>query len=212
MIAPNMGTMLCFLTTNADLARGKLQKALKDAVVDSFNMLVVDDISTNDTVLLLSDSSKKCSYSDFKKLLDYMLLEFVEMISEDAEGASKSIKVTVKGAKDDTAARKAAKAVVSSNLVKTAVYGENPNWGRIANKLGENMRVDVGRLDIAFKSKTKTEQVIKSGKARNIKKAAAVLKSKKIHIIVDLHLGSAQATAWGCDLTQGYIRINARYN
>ncbi|MFH0859899.1 MAG: bifunctional glutamate N-acetyltransferase/amino-acid acetyltransferase ArgJ [Candidatus Altiarchaeota archaeon] len=212
MIAPNMGTMLCFLTSNADLPRGYLKKALSEAVDSTFNMIVLDDMSTNDSVMLLTDSSKKCSPKDFKLLLTHVLRQFVKLMLEDAEGASKVLEVTIRGAKDVKTAGKAAKAVVSSNLVKTAFYGENPNWGRIANKLGGTIEVDFRKLDIVFASDRGRAYAVKSGRPQDIRRLARILKSKKIHVIADLKSGRSEATAWGCDLTPGYVKINAEYN
>lgn len=213
MIAPNMATMLCFLTTNADLNRNKLQIALNKAVEDSFNMLVVDgDMSTNDTVLLMSDGTKKCNFGDFRELLNYATIELTKMIAEDGEGSTKFIEITVKGAKNREEARIGAKAIVNSPLVKTAIFGENPNWGRIVAVLGSKIKFKFEGLDIIIGSGKSKAFILRQGKVKNLAKARKILKNRRIRIIADMHSGNESATAWGCDMGYGYIRINAGYN
>jgi len=213
MIAPNMGTMLCFLTTNADFERKILQKSLKKSVEKSFNMISVDAcMSTNDTVLLISNRKKKCNIKDFQYLLDYVTIELAKKIARDGEGSKKFIEVIVKNAKDEKSAREGAKAIVSSSLVKTAVYGENPNWGRIIAALGSVIKFDFNKIDIIFESNKKKAIVIKRGIARELEKARKILKNKDIRIIVNLDQGKKTATSWGCDLSPKYVKINAKYN
>ncbi len=213
MINPDMATMLCFLTTNANLSREELQKALSKSVDSSFNMLSVDgDMSTNDTVLLLSNGKKDCSSGDFQTVLDYATVELAKMIARDGEGATKLIEVEVSGAADNETAREGAKAVVSSNLVKSAIYGENPNWGRILSSLGSVIELNFEKIDIEFQSEKGKVEVVKHGSVKDLNKASEVLKGKEIRILVNLNLGKGEATAFGCDLTPEYVKINAEYS
>ncbi len=213
MISPNMATMLCFLTTNADLRRGELQKALKDAVEDNFNMLSVDNcMSTNDMVLLLSNKTKKCSASDFRKALNFVTRKLAVMIARDGEGSTKYVEVTVKGAKSKAEARKGAKAVVSSDLFKTMIYGKSANFGRIVSALGSVIKVDFKKMRIRFSSKKGSAVTFDNGRIGNLKKAVRILEDDEIFIDVNLRHGRESATAFGCDLTEGYVRINARYS
>jgi len=213
MINPDMATILCFLTTNANLGRKELQDALSKSVDSSFNMLSVDgDMSTNDTVLLLSNGKFDCSQGDFQAALDYATVELAKMIAKDGEGSEKFIEVEVSGAADSETARKGAKAVVSSNLVKSAVYGENPNWGRIVSALGSVIDVNFEKIDIEFQSEKGNVAVVKKGKVNDLKKAGEILKGKEIRILVNLGSGNGEATAFGCDLTPEYVKINAEYS
>ena len=213
MINPDMATILCFLTTNANLGREELQDALSKSVDSSFNMLSVDgDMSTNDTVLLLSNGKKDCSSGDFQTALDYATIGLAKMIAKDGEGATKLIEVEVSGAADNETARKGAKAVVSSNLVKSAIYGENPNWGRIVSALGSVIELNFEKIDIEFRSEKGKAEVVKHGSVKDLNKAGEILKGKEIRILVNLNLGKGEATAFGCDLTPEYVKINAEYS
>jgi glutamate N-acetyltransferase / amino-acid N-acetyltransferase len=213
MLCPNMATMLCFITTNADLPEKDLQSCLKEAVDDSFNMTSVDgDMSTNDTVLLLSNGRKKCVKADFQEILSYLTKELAKLLVRDGEGATKYIEVEVRGAKDKKTARRAVQAIISSPLVKTAVYGENPNWGRIAAAMGKVIVFDFSKTDLSFESGGKIASVVEQGEMRDLAPARAVLKEKDIRIIVNLNSGKEKAVGYGCDLTEGYIKINAEYN
>lgn len=213
MIAPDMATMLCFLTTNAKLPRSRLQSSLKEACETSFNMVSVDgDMSTNDTVLLLSNRTQKCKVADFQLLLTHVMRELAKMIARDGEGASKFLEVEVKGAGSVRGARLAVKAVINSPLVKTAFYGENPNWGRIVAAIGSRIRVDESKVDLSFHSGKASAKLVDSGKILNPAAAKAVLANRSIRVIVDLHDGKASAVGWGCDLTPEYVNINAGYN
>jgi len=213
MIAPNMATMLCFLTTNADLSRDELQEALSRSVENSFNMLSVDgDMSTNDTVLLLSNGEKDCSVEDFQQVLDHATLELAKMIAKDGEGATKFIEVEVIGTIDTESARKGAKTVISSNLVKAAIHGENPNWGRIVSALGSVIEVNFEKVDIEFQSEKGKAVIVKRGVAKDLKKAGKILKGKEIKILVNLNSGRKRTTAFGCDLSPEYVKINAGYS
>lgn len=213
MIAPNMATMLCFITTNAKLGGGDLQSALGDSVDKSFNMLVVDgDTSTNDTVLLLSNGGRECDVKVFRALLDCVTETLAKKLALDAEGASKYLEVSVVNAEDDESARKAVKAVLSSPLVKTALYGQNPNWGRILCKLGSVVYVDFTKTSILFSDGKIEAYAIQNGRAGDRGKVAEILKSEKIIIKVDLKSGGASARGFGCDLSPEYVKINAEYN
>lgn len=214
MIAPNMATMLCFLTTNADISQGKLQKALNESVAKTFNMIIVDgDESTNDTVLLMSNKSKTCSLTDFKKVLDYVTKNLAKKVAYDGEGATKGIEVSVVNAKDDACARKAVRAILSSPLVKTAVYGENPNWGRILSKLGSVVKLDYRKVSVLFSNGRVSEYALKvGGKRGSLAKLKRILKADELSIAVDLKSGKGCARGWGCDLSRDYVKINAEYN
>jgi glutamate N-acetyltransferase/amino-acid N-acetyltransferase len=213
MIAPDMATMLCYITTNARIPRVKLQSALRKAVDDSFNLVSVEgDMSTNDTVLLLSNMSHKCGLKDFRGVLEHVTCELAKMIARDGEGATKFIEVQVKGAKSVRDARRGVKAIINSPLVKTAFYGENPNWGRIAAALGSVVKVEEGKVDITLQSDKKTARVVKAGRPMKPEAARKVMAKRNIKVIVDLGGGGYSAVGWGCDLTPEYVRINAGYS
>jgi len=212
MIAPDMATMLCFLSTNADFEKEELQDALKNAVNDSFNMLVIDDMSTNDTVILMSNRKFKCNYSDFCHALNYACVELTKKMARDGEGATKFLEVEVSGAKTKDDARKGARAVISSYLVKSAMFGENPNWGRIAGALGTVIEFDFQKTDVIFESGEKSYCVVEKGEVKDLAPAAEILKNREIKVIVNLNSGDEKATAYGCDLSYGYVKINAEYN
>ncbi|MFH1126195.1 MAG: bifunctional glutamate N-acetyltransferase/amino-acid acetyltransferase ArgJ, partial [Candidatus Altiarchaeota archaeon] len=213
MIAPDMATMLCFITTNANLTREQLQKALERSVDRSFNMTLVDgDMSTHDTVLLLSSGRKKCDARTFQRLLDYVTIKLAKMIAQDGEGASKYLEIEIVGARDGISAAKAARAIASSPLVKTAFYGETPNWGRIISRIGSSIRIKPMNTTITFKSRRGRVNVFDRGALGNLEKARDVLKEKEIEITINLRLGRASAKAFTCDLTEEYVRVNAGYN
>jgi len=213
MIAPDMATMLCYITTNAIVRGAELQSALREAVEESFNMISVEgDMSTNDTVLLMSSMSVRCGLKDFKQLLKRVTGELARMIVRDGEGASKFIEVEVRGARSAGDARRGVKAVINSPLVKTAFYGENPNWGRIAAAMGSAIRFDEGKLDISFASGSSTARVVKSGRTMSLDAAKRILANRNIKVVVDLHAGGHSAVGWGCDMTTDYVRINAGYS
>ena len=212
MIAPNMATMLAFIVTNAALDRDELQESLNRAVDKSFNMLVIDnDLSTNDMVLLLSNSSFSCDISDFQKALEKVTIELAKLIAKDGEGSTKYIEVEVKGSETREAARRAARAVIASNLVKAAIYGENPNWGRIIAAAGKEVEIP-DKFDLFFESKNKRCCIVKNGEEKDASLAREILKEKEIKIILDLKTGEFSATAFGCDLSPEYVKINAEYN
>jgi glutamate N-acetyltransferase/amino-acid N-acetyltransferase len=219
MIRPHMATMLAFLTTDVNITSELLQTALRNSVDKSFNMMTVDgDMSTNDTALILATgaannpkiTSMNSAYHQFCAGLDYVTLELAKMIARDGEGATKLVKVVVKGAKNFEDAKKAARAVAESNLVKTAVFGMDANWGRIVCALGysgaefELSKVDVWMNDL---------QLVKSGMDAGFseERAKEIFKLDELSIISDLHAGDAGATIWTCDFSYDYVRINAAY-
>jgi len=213
MIAPNMATMLAFITTDAKLSSGQLKKALSAAVEDSFNNVVVDgDESTNDTVLLLSSGRAACKEGDFSKALNIVTRELAKSMARDGEGASKFIELELKGARSVKDARAGVRAILSSPLFKTAVYGENPNWGRIPAKLGSVVKTEFSRADVKISSAKGTAWLVRKGRAVKAKGAGKILKAKEINVTVNLNEGRASATGWGCDLTPSYVKINAGYS
>lgn len=220
MIEPNMGTMLCFAYTDATLPSDLLHECLTKAVDKSFNMVVVDgDTSTNDMVLLTAtgESGIQPVTAEFQQGLDYVLIELGKMIAADGEGATRLIEAKVTGAVSDEDARLAAKAIVRSPLVKSAVFGKDPNWGRVTAAVGySSAEVDQHKLSLAFSDGKNTIQVVKMGKIQgasehDLSLLGKIMGEAKVDIIVDLGLGQSSATAWGCDLTYDYVRINADY-
>jgi glutamate N-acetyltransferase/amino-acid N-acetyltransferase len=221
MIEPKLCTMLAFVYTDAQLSADVLQKCLKQAVDISFNMVVVDgDTSTNDSVLLIAtgESPTTIEISKFQGALNYVCIALAKMIARDGEGATKMMEVTVTGAQNRDDAVKAAKAVVRSPLVKTALFGADPNWGRIVAAVGYSEAfVDPSLLSLSLSSGKRPPIVLlQNGRIRTTDKfeedaLAAIMKSAEISIQIDLGVGVALATAWGCDLTDDYVRINAQY-
>lgn len=219
MIAPdlNHATMLCFLTTNANIPRDKVKKVLESSVEKSFNMTVIDgDMSTNDLVVLLANGMAGNSDIDenFTEALDFVTKELAKKMVRDGEGSTKVIEVLVKNAKSKADARKAGRAVVSSNLVKTAIFGEDPNWGRIIAAIGysgagfepEKVSLFVGGVCLVNGGK-----ILAFADTEELKEAKKALASKEIKITADLDAGEYSATAYGCDMSPEYVRINAEY-
>lgn len=216
MIEPNVATMLCFIYTDADLTAALLKECLKDAVKDSFNMLTVDgDMSTNDTVLLTSTGKVKCKVDDFYEALRYVCIELARKMARDGEGASKYFETVVIGAKTEQDARLAAKAVANSSLVKTAVFGADPNWGRIICAVGySGADMDPEKISLGLEGKDGLEvSLVKDGRIVDgvLDKAKEIMKGDTILVKVDLALGDAGARCFGCDLTREYVNINADY-
>ncbi|MBM4432612.1 MAG: bifunctional glutamate N-acetyltransferase/amino-acid acetyltransferase ArgJ, partial [Chloroflexi bacterium] len=219
MIHPNLATLLCFLTTDAAVEPDFLRLALRKAADVSFNMISIDgDTSPNDTVLILANGkagnkpiSKKSREADaFQKALDRVCIYLAKCIARDGEGATKLIEVTVSGAPTASKARMAARTVVSSPLVKSAVHGNDPNWGRILAAVGRS-GVEVVELKIElYIGKT---CVVKDGLPLPFDKVelVKVLKKSEVPISLNLNLGTAKATAWGCDLSEEYVTINSQY-
>ncbi|MBP9612064.1 MAG: bifunctional glutamate N-acetyltransferase/amino-acid acetyltransferase ArgJ [Sulfurospirillum sp.] len=213
MINPAMATMLCFILTDANIPKVDMDALLLPAIENSFNAVSVDgDTSTNDTVLLLS--SKKASYDKeaFNEALKMLTKELSLMLVKDGEGATKVVAFEVSGAKSSAEAEKAAKALSNSLLVKTALFGEDPNWGRIASTIGASgITCNEETLVIHY-----DDVLIYSKEQRSLdteaeKKAAAVMKKESFKIHCDLGLGEGSFTAYGCDLGHEYVKINADY-
>ena len=220
MIAPNMGTMLCFITTDVDASSDELNIALKKAIDKSFNMLVVDgDESTNDIVLIMSNGKSGRIDENFQDALNFVCTEMAKMMAKDGEGATKYLEVTVKGALRYKDAKIGAKAIAGSSLLKAALFGADPNWGRAIAALGySGATIDERKVDISFKSHNKQVEIVKNGKilakedSKEYKIAEKMMKNDEIKIIIDLNLGEYQATAFGCDLSCDYVKINSEYS
>jgi len=219
MIHPNMATMLAFITTDAAVDPAFLQTVLREATAKSFNMISVDgDTSTNDTLIALANGAAGNSpitagtpeAALFQEALDDVAIDLAKAIARDGEGATKLIDMLVEGARSLADARTAARAVVSSSLFKAAVYGADPNWGRILCALGySGADVDPLRADIRIGN----VYLMKDGKIQTFDRSAAVaeMAGPDVFVSAHLHLGDASARAWGCDLTEGYVDINGRY-
>ncbi len=221
MIAPNMGTMLSFITTDIEAEPDELKTALKKAVESTFNMIVVDgDESTNDTVVLMANGSSGGSIDEnFQEALEYVCSRLARMIAKDGEGATKLVEVQLTGAATIKDARSAAKAVVSSSLVKTAVFGADPNWGRIVAAVGySGADMDENIVSISLGSESKTVKIVNKGvvivneASKDFEDAEEIMKENHIKILIDLGLGDGVATAYGCDLSYEYVSINAEYS
>ena len=220
MIEPNVATMLCFLYTDADFPASVLHECLADAVKDSFNMLTVDgDTSTNDTVLLTATGKAKGRETDFRQALRYVCMELARMMARDGEGASKYFETVVRGALNEEDARLAAKAVARSSLVKTAVYGADPNWGRIICAVGySGAEMDPARITLGLEGKSPEGAALKVSLVEKgsimdgvLDQAKEIMKGDTITINIDLALGNASARGFGCDLTHEYVNVNANY-
>ncbi len=224
MIHPNMGTMLAFIVTDANIEPSLLDKALKEVVDDSFNMITVDgDTSTNDMVAILANglagneriTTENQDYKIFKKNLSSLCHHLAKLIVSDGEGASKLIEYVVKGAKTVDDARKIIRTISDSSLVKTAIFGRDPNWGRIIAAAGRSgVPLNADSIDLYFGTgKGKNVQLLKFSQPveANLKQLKNMMKSTSIKITLDLNDGDAKAVGWGCDLSYEYIRINAEY-
>ena len=223
MIHPNMCTMLSFLTTDAAISREALQAALSEDVRDTYNMISIDgDTSTNDTVLLLANGAagnqeiQKDSpdYRSFCQALRLVTEDLAKLLAGDGEGATALFEVTVKGAKTKEEARTLAKSVIGSNLTKAAIAGHDANWGRILCALGyAGVSFDPEKVDLFFSSEAGTLQIMENGVAVDYREeeATRILKAPYVNATADLKEGGESATAWGCDLTVDYVKINADY-
>jgi len=215
MIEPNMATMLAFIYTDVELHPESLHKCLKVAVDKSFNMLVVDgDTSTNDMVLLTATGEKRIAEDKFQDGLNFVCTELAKMMARDGEGATKFIEVHIIGARSEEDARRAAKAVVRSPLVKTAVFGEDPNWGRVIAAIGRSgADVNADKITLVLLNDGNVVALVKEGNiVEGVLAQAKMLMAKDVVIIsANLGLGSGEATAWGCDLTCDYVKMNAKY-
>ncbi|PON17102.1 ornithine acetyltransferase [Candidatus Entotheonella serta] len=214
MIEPNMATMLSFLYTDAAIPPDTLKPMLREAVEQSFNMVSVDtDTSTSDTVVIMANGlAGEVDLAEFQIALNEMCIELAKEIARDGEGVTKLLEVVVTSARDDQQAKRVAKAIVNSPLMKTAVHGADPNWGRVAMAVGkceaetdirpENVTISFG--DTCIYAKGEPLGV-------DLAQLEAYLEGKEIRILVDCGLQAGQATVWGCDLTEDYVRINALY-
>ena len=223
MIHPNMCTMLAFVTTDAVITKEALQKALSEDVVDTYNMISVDgDTSTNDTALVLANGMAENpmieygteDYQTFKAALHEINEYLAKQIAGDGEGATALFEVKVKGAESVEAAKVLAKSIACSNLTKTAIAGHDANWGRIVCAMGySGAQFDPEKVDLFFESKAGKIQIAEDGVALDFseEKATEILSQPEVTAIADVKMGVAEATAWGCDLTHGYIEINADY-
>lgn len=223
MIHPNMATTLNFITTDAAVSTQMLQKALSDVVKVTYNCLSIDgDTSTNDMVCVLANGkaghaqieSEGEAYTVFQEALYLVLLHLTKMLAADGEGASKLLECTCTGATDLDTAITAAKSVISSSLVKSAMFGADANCGRILCALGySGADLDVSKIDVELASEKGSVSVCRSGNglAFSEEKAAEILAEKEIYININLNQGYASAKAWGCDLTYDYVKINADY-
>jgi len=217
MIHPDLATMLCFIATDALVNADFLRMAFKKAADSSFNMVSIDgDTSPSDCILLLANGLAGNEMIDFNNgdsfegALCELFSHLARAIAQDGEGATKLLQVTVEGAKDESEARQAARTIVSSPLVKTAIYGNDPNWGRIVAALGRSgTEVLEERLDVYLND----IQVMKQGCPLpfNTGKMRTSLQSGSVLIKLDLNLGKGEATAWGCDLSPEYVKINSEY-
>jgi len=223
MIHPNMATMLGFITTDCAITPHMLQKALRDAVRVSFNRVSVDgDTSTNDMVVVLANGmaantlidAEGENYESFADALEFVCIELAKMIARDGEGATRLIECTVSGAVSEEQAEALAKGIITSSLVKTAIFGADANWGRILCAMGYTRSdFDPDKVDISFESPRGYIEVCKAGAPLPFseEKAKKILNNQEVAIIVDLHAGDAEATCWGCDLSYEYVRINGDY-
>ena len=224
MIHPNMATMLVFITTDCNISHEMLSKALSDDVKDSFNMVSVDgDTSTNDMCCIMAngmaeneiiDNADSFAYKTFKQALFTVTSYLCKMIAKDGEGATRLIEVCVDGANDTATAKTVAKSVACSSLLKAAVFGADANWGRVLCAIGySGAELDVNKVDVAFSSKAGKIDVCKNGAGVDFseEKAKTVLLEEEITILISLNSGNATATAWGCDLTYDYVKINGDY-
>ena len=223
MIHPNMCTMLSFVTTDAAISQELLQEALSEDVQDTYNMISVDgDTSTNDTCLLLANgmagnpeiTEKNEDYAAFTQALNFVNETLAKMMAGDGEGATALFEVKIVGAKTKEQAKVLSKSVITSSLTKAAIYGHDANWGRILCAMGySGAQFDPEKVDLYFESAAGKMQIIKDGVAVDYseEEATKILSESVVTAIADVKMGNAEATAWGCDLTYDYVKINADY-
>ena len=223
MIHPNMATMLVFITTDASISSEMLKTALSGDIADTFNMISIDgDTSTNDMVTVLASgmaenteiTEQNDDFKIFMKALNTVTVALCRMIAGDGEGATKLLECEVGGAKDKQTAKTVAKSVICSSLLKAAMFGADANWGRVLCAIGySGADVDVDKIDVAFKSKAGRIDVCKNGSGVDFSEDVAkkILSEKEIEILVCLNSGEQKSTAWGCDLTYDYVKINGDY-
>ena len=219
MIHPNMATMLSFITCDANISSATLQKALSQHVETTFNQITVDgDTSTNDMVLVMANGCRQNEeilpdteeFEKFSKMLRYLMADLAKKIAKDGEGATKLIEVNVRHAKDEQSGRMIAKSVVGSSLVKTAIFGQDPNWGRILAAIGyAGADVSVDNIDIWIEGVPVMQA--SSPVAFDPEETSDAMAGELLTLTIDLHDGDAEAQAWGCDLSYDYVKINALY-
>ncbi|WP_247948521.1 bifunctional glutamate N-acetyltransferase/amino-acid acetyltransferase ArgJ [Streptococcus gordonii] len=219
MIHPNMATMLAFITCDANISSATLQKALSQHVESTFNQITVDgDTSTNDMVLVMANGCRQNEeilpdteeFEKFSKMLRYLMADLAKKIAKDGEGATKLIEVNVRHAKDERSGRMIAKSVVGSSLVKTAIFGQDPNWGRILAAIGyAGADVSVDNIDIWIAGIPVMQA--STPVTFNPEETSEAMAGELLILTIDLHDGDAEAQAWGCDLSYDYVKINALY-
>ena len=219
MIHPNMATMLAFITCDANISSATLQAALSQHVETTFNQITVDgDTSTNDMVLVMANGCRQNEeilpdteeFEKFSKMLRYLMADLAKKIAKDGEGATKLIEVNVRHAKDERSGRMIAKSVVGSSLVKTAIFGQDPNWGRILAAIGyAGADVSVDNIDIWIAGIPVMQA--SSPVAFDHEETGDAMAGELLTLTIDLHDGDAEAQAWGCDLSYDYVKINALY-
>ncbi|MDD6812234.1 MAG: bifunctional glutamate N-acetyltransferase/amino-acid acetyltransferase ArgJ [Lachnospiraceae bacterium] len=223
MIHPNMCTMLAFVTSDIAISKELLQEALSEDVVDTFNMISVDgDTSTNDTLVVLANgmagnpeiTTKNDDYYKFKEALNYVNTTLAKKMAGDGEGATALFETKVIHAATKEDARVLSKSVICSSLTKAAIFGHDANWGRILCALGySGVNFDPEKIELFFENDEKRILIYKDGVATDYseEEATKILSSPEVRVVVDMKMGDAQATAWGCDLTYDYVKINADY-
>ena len=223
MIHPNMCTMLGFVTTDVNISKELLQEALSQDVKDTYNMVSVDgDTSTNDTVLLLANgmagnpeiTEKNEDYRAFCQALNYVNTQLAKKIAGDGEGATALFEVKIIGAESKEQAVTLSKSVVTSSLTKAAIYGHDANWGRILCAMGySGAQFDPEKVDLYFESRAGKIKIIENGVSTGYseEEATKILSEDAVTAIADIKMGDCTATAWGCDLTYDYVKINADY-
>ena len=223
MIHPDMATMLVFITTDAAVSSPMLQKALSTDIQSTFNMVSVDgDTSTNDMVVVMANGMAENAeitaegedFSEFMKALNSVTVSLCRMIAGDGEGATKLLECNVSSASDEKTAKTVAKSVICSSLFKAAMFGADANWGRVLCAIGYSKAdVDVNKIDVSFSSAKGELAVCKNGRGIDFseEKAKEILLEKEITVNIALNSGEAEATAWGCDLTYDYVKINGDY-
>ena len=219
MIHPNMATMLAFITCDANISSDTLQAALSQHVETTFNQITVDgDTSTNDMVLVMANGCRQNEeilpdteeFEKFSKMLRYLMADLAKKIAKDGEGATKLIEVNVRHAKDEQSGRMIAKSVVGSSLVKTAIFGQDPNWGRILAAIGyAGADVSVDNIDIWIEGIPVMQA--SSPVAFDPEETSDAMAGELLTLTIDLHDGDTEAQAWGCDLSYDYVKINALY-
>ena len=219
MIHPNMATMLAFITCDANISSATLQAALSQHVETTFNQITVDgDTSTNDMVLVMANGCRQNEeilpdteeFEKFSKMLHYLMADLAKKIAKDGEGATKLIEVNVRHAKDEQSGRMIAKSVVGSSLVKTAIFGQDPNWGRILAAIGyAGADVSIDDIDIWIEGIPVMQT--SSPVAFDPEETSDAMAGELLTLTIDLHDGAAEAQAWGCDLSYDYVKINALY-